>query len=90
MKVSKIKYMFELENQIDYSKFMNHTSFGVFGNNQFEEKEAKSQFEYSVDNYDAANNDDEDFTLLNGKFICDEFEEANLSPTKEQSFPSDD
>lgn len=81
--------MFELENQIDYSKFMNHTSLGVFGNSQFEEKEVKPQFEYNVDNFDAANND-EDFTLLNGKFVCDEFEEGNLSPTKEQSFPSDD
>ena len=82
--------MFELENQIDFSRFNNKFSLEIFGNNQFEEKEVKPQFEFNIGNLNDVQND-EDFTLLDGKLVCeDNFEEENLTPTKEQSSPSYD
>ncbi len=82
--------MFALENQFDYSKFNNNITLEFFGNNQFEEKEAKPQYELYLNNAQDTPKD-EDFTLFEGKLVSEyDFESGNLTPTKEQSSPSDD
>lgn len=82
--------MFELENQIEFPRLNNNITLELFPVTQFEDREVKPQYEFNLKDIQDSPKE-EDFTLFEGKLVSEyDYEEGNLTPTKEQSFPSED